>query len=294
MLYFLLFGFGFLFTTTVEASVDQIPVSSYELLKQKIGAKNQSRAIKVLDSERDQNNVNDSFIKKSVTMIIAPHPDDEVLCCSLKIKQKLEQGERVVVVYITDGDAKEKGNERASILYGQQRRGESIEAAEALGLKSNDLIFLNFPDGILDKLPVTGSMISPYTGQSQTSYLSYFPRVSYNLVNLEAKLTHLIEEFNPSELYVSNDTHHDHKFMGDFIKELVHSLVGVLPTVYEYSVHGRKINLESDVFSADKWKAIQIFKTQMHDAYHEKFMKRYAYGLEKFKKWIPTGMMVRE
>ena len=80
------------------------------------------------------------FKKNERVLILAPHPDDEVIGCAGVIQQALKAGARVKVVYLTNGDH----NELAFIVYekrivmrrgefihmGQIRQKEAIKAAE--------------------------------------------------------------------------------------------------------------------------------------------------------------------
>jgi LmbE family N-acetylglucosaminyl deacetylase len=45
-----------------------------------------------------------SFTAQSRLMVIAPHPDDESLACSIVVQRAVRAGARVRVIYATDGD----------------------------------------------------------------------------------------------------------------------------------------------------------------------------------------------
>jgi LmbE family N-acetylglucosaminyl deacetylase len=80
------------------------------------------------------------------TLIIAPHPDDEVLGCGGTIAKLTSRGERVVVAVLTAGVP---GLVTPEMLAGV--RGECREAMSLLGVQ--DLFFLDFPAGHLSYRP---------------------------------------------------------------------------------------------------------------------------------------------
>ena len=85
-------------------------------------------------------------MKKNV-LVIAPHPDDEVLGCGATIKKLSAEGNNVYVLVASRGSAR---------LYNQERvehvRLEAIEAHKILGVK--DTLFLEFPAPELDTIPL--------------------------------------------------------------------------------------------------------------------------------------------
>jgi len=86
-------------------------------------------------------------------MVIAPHPDDEVLGCGGTIRLRIERGDRVSAVFLTSGEL--------GLKHLPQRKAWSIREAEArraariLGL--HRLFFLHQPDWTLDQHLKTAS-----------------------------------------------------------------------------------------------------------------------------------------
>ena len=76
-------------------------------------------------------------------LVLAPHPDDEVLGCGGAIMKHVAAGERVTVIVVTDGAAAGDGQE-AVTDYIQRRQQESRRAAEILGY--GQPLFWNLPD----------------------------------------------------------------------------------------------------------------------------------------------------
>jgi len=254
---------------------------TYEERKQLIKFKNTERNTVSAD-------VVSEFVPR-MSLIIAPHPDDEVLCCSLTIEKKIKAGEKIVVLFLTDGDAKGKGDFEGSLIYGAQRRQESVVAMKSLGIVESDLLFLNFPDGILADLPFGGRMHSPYTNRDETGPFSYAPGIAYNRANLNQLVAHAINTYKPDEIYVPSpekDIHSDHQVGGQIIRKYVQNLRTLsAPAVHEYQIHGREIETASDTFNRSKFEWINLFKTQMHDPHHRDFLSRFAYTNEWFVRW---------
>lgn len=81
-------------------------------------------------------------------LIVAPHPDDEVLGCSGLIQRLLNEGKQVDVAILSGGGKSHAGccEIDESILI-ESRRNLSRKAAEILGLPLENLHFLDYPDG---------------------------------------------------------------------------------------------------------------------------------------------------
>src|ERR1700746_3506094 len=97
-----------------------------------------------------------SFTAQSRLMLIAPHPDDESLACSIVVQRAVRAGARVRVIYATDGENNpwpQRASERKWRLtefdrarWGQRRRQETLAALEALGVSGSSVYFLGLPD----------------------------------------------------------------------------------------------------------------------------------------------------
>ncbi|HUO86992.1 MAG TPA: PIG-L family deacetylase [Thermoanaerobaculia bacterium] len=80
-------------------------------------------------------------------LVVAPHPDDEVLGCGGLLVELVARGAAVRVVFLTDGGGGEEGEERAA--YVERRRQEAAAVADLLGLAGVEHVGL--PDGALDR-----------------------------------------------------------------------------------------------------------------------------------------------
>jgi LmbE family N-acetylglucosaminyl deacetylase len=89
-------------------------------------------------------------------LVLAPHPDDEVLACGGLISAHRERGMPVSVVVMTDGGRGEAGR-AGDPRYVEERREETRRALETLG--GCDLTFLDIPDGTLAARPDAVTMV---------------------------------------------------------------------------------------------------------------------------------------
>lgn len=263
--------------THYQKRINPARFAAFQMKKQNIKTRNALRA-RLQNIEQEQS---------ERILVIAAHPDDEILCCSNAIKTALEQEASVTVIFLTDGDAKVLNNPKASKSYGITRRKESRTAGNLLGLGREDLIFLNFPDGLLSILGEQ-PLRSPYTHQDRTSAGSYFPNTPYTRGNLKTKLYTVIRQLQPTTVFLpsNQDKHADHKAAGIVTKEVLQEQVlKDFPRVQEYTVHGQTVNRDTAVLDARKLDLIRVFKTQMHDLAHEAFLENFAYIKETFINW---------
>ena len=94
-------------------------------------------------------------------IVFAPHPDDETLGCGGTIIRKKAAGADVKIVFLTDGS-----RSHAALIAKPDlkkiRRAEAIKATQALGIGTEDVIFLEFEDGRLSECEkAAGDRIQP-------------------------------------------------------------------------------------------------------------------------------------
>ena len=91
------------------------------------------------------------------SFLIAPHPDDETFGCGSMIALKKQQGARVKIIFLTDGEASLKGHAPiAPQAVANIRKEESLKACVCLGLSVDDLKRYSLPDGQLPRKGTTG------------------------------------------------------------------------------------------------------------------------------------------
>ena len=87
------------------------------------------------------------LLKNNKILIVAAHPDDEMLGCGgtiIKLKEKNE----INVVFLTNGISARTKNKKAANL----RKNECLNLFKKLHLAKPKM--LNFPDNQLDKIPL--------------------------------------------------------------------------------------------------------------------------------------------
>jgi LmbE family N-acetylglucosaminyl deacetylase len=170
-------------------------------------------------------------------LVVAPHPDDESLCCAGMLQQARANGAATAVVWITAGD----GFELDAIVVartlwptaadlrqlGAQRLVEASAAAAELGVPRSRQYFLGYPDrGVA---PMMGdyyqrSYRSKYTGLSAVPYpQAMSPYAGYTGNNLERDLQRVIDQFRPTLVLAAapQDRHPDHNASGALARRLL-------------------------------------------------------------------------
>ena len=197
----------------------------------------------------------------SRVMLIAPHPDDESLACSIALQQAVRAGASIRVVYATNGDdnpwpqrvleRKWRLNTADRKRWGKLRRTEALAALKILGISPDEARFLGWRDqGLTDLLM-----------RDCRSTLQHFAAI--------------ITGWSPTHLLVPSiaDTHPDHNALGVL---LYFVLTDVLPADFEtsawsYVVHGKSAAFfnhaqklpQSKIEAARKKLAICCHKTQI-------------------------------
>lgn len=162
-------------------------------------------------------------------LIVAPHPDDEVLGCSGLIQQALANGAQVHVVLLTNGDASELAvlfgekefpwKPASMIDLGRRRQQESLRALSSLGLQSSHVHFLGFPNNGLVALwrpehwRYSDLYRSPYTHATFSPYShTLTPQAPYCGQQLLSDLVALLQQWRPTQIFVTHprDIHPDH------------------------------------------------------------------------------------
>lgn len=155
-------------------------------------------------------------------VVVAPHPDDEVLLAGGLLHGAVRAGQRVAVIIVTNGDFECRHD-------GLQRERESLAGLAALGVPETQVYFLGYPDGALARLGRTPLARVPRLIQGRcepgnTTYGAFGrPRkdfhsarhgtpATYTADNAVTDLALLLAELAPRNLVVTHpeDTHPDH------------------------------------------------------------------------------------
>ena len=163
-------------------------------------------------------------------LVVAPHPDDETLCCGGAIQRVVGAGGRVTVVWLTSGDAARLVLVSMSRSFfpapavarelGAQRMAEARTATARLGVPPAGQVFLGYPDGGLLELLGAHRTI-PYssrtTGAAAVPYgEALAPGHPYTGASLEQDFTEVLEHTRPTLILAPTplDAHADHRAAG--------------------------------------------------------------------------------
>lgn len=189
----------------------------------------------------------------TLLLVVAPHPDDETLCCGGVIQRVVRAGGRVAVLWLTSGDAARinlilsgrslfPGTAVAREL-GEQRMAEARAATTRLGVAGTGQLFLGYPDGGLQELlgrHRTEPYISPTTGAAAVPYpAALYPGHAYTGESLERDFLAVLGRVQPTLILAPTplDTHPDHRAAGLLVQLLAPQLARAPPVRY-WIVHG--------------------------------------------------------
>jgi LmbE family N-acetylglucosaminyl deacetylase len=185
-------------------------------------------------------------------LVLAPHPDDESLCCAGFILRAVAVGARVTVVWVTSGDAFEldavlvertlrpRGANLRRLAAARIREGQC--AASLLGVAAERQVFLGYPDGGLRELLGAHYAVpyrSPYTGADAVPYAEALePGALYEGRSLEAELDRVIDAAQPTLVLAptTEDRHPDHAAVGELARRAL-GRRGATDRLYSWIVH---------------------------------------------------------
>jgi N-acetylglucosamine malate deacetylase 1 len=198
-------------------------------------------------------------------LVIAPHPDDELLGCGGTLLRYASEGVSVGWLIIT-GMKESYGWDRERII---ERSGEIKEVQNALGIQAKHLYQLDLPPAKLDSLPLS---------------------------SVVEKISEVFSDFEPDEIFLPHpgDVHSDHRVCFDaamactkwfrypFIKKIL-----TYETVSETDANlDLTLPFQPTVFFEisdtleKKWELLTLYKSEMKDfpfPRSEKTIKSLAY-----------------
>jgi LmbE family N-acetylglucosaminyl deacetylase len=197
-----------------------------------------------------------TMTKADRVLVVSPHPDDESIACSGLIQHALEAGAHVRVLWMTAGDHNIVDIVGLPLFWrrvavtpaqfrdiGHRRMQEAMAAAHVLGLSSDDLIFLGYPDAGL-----SGIFMETWTSKPYRSGLTNATSVPYaesavagqpqTAMNLLTDLEQVMTSFQPTIVAYPNliDDHPDHQATELFVTAALADL-HLSPQRLEYVVH---------------------------------------------------------
>ncbi len=192
-------------------------------------------------------------------LIVAAHADDELLAAGGLIQRALAVGAEVWVAFGTNGDGNRLGaviggrrlrpRPADFIAEGKTRQREAQTALGRLGVPSDHIFFLGYPDRGLMMLAAERHdpgkpYVSPFTKTSASPYpLTFRPKAQYTGTDVERDLEAVLTMVQPTVVLTHHaaDRHGDHQALNLFVRQAIKSLDqrGVLrqPQLYTYLVH---------------------------------------------------------
>ncbi|MDD5730792.1 MAG: PIG-L family deacetylase [Candidatus Omnitrophica bacterium] len=197
------------------------------------------------------------FTAPDRVLILAAHPDDEIIGTGGVIQRALAKGASVKVVCFTNGEH----NELSFIVYEKRltfRKGEFIhmgeirgketrEAAKSIGVNENNIMFLGYPDygtqDILfrywqDKRPF-GDLLTRISKVPYADCLS--PGAPYTGRSILRDLEKVLTDFKPTKIFVTHpvDTNRDHRALYVFLRFALLDVGKQFanPEVFPYLIH---------------------------------------------------------
>jgi LmbE family N-acetylglucosaminyl deacetylase len=192
-------------------------------------------------------------------LILAPHPDDEVLGCGGIIQKAVKLNLPVRVVFLTYGDS----NQWSFMVYrkhpvimpkavenmGLIRHDEAIAAAKVLGISSEQLTFLGYPDFSTLNIwyshwgnqPPVESMLTEVKAVPYDN--AFRPGALYKGEEILQDLKTILREFKPTKIFLSHpgDHHPDHRALYLFTNiALWHIDEEMHTTLFPYLIHYKK------------------------------------------------------
>jgi len=180
-------------------------------------------------------------------LVIAPHPDNEILASGGLMQIAFDRGIDVRVAIITNGDGQYLASlalhgqpfpQNADFVnFGELRQRESLAALEHLGVGSDHVYFLGYPDRGLEGLWLADwnqgcPLASRYTRVNRSPYGgTYNPEASYCGRDLVQDLRQIINSFQPDLVVLRqpNDKHPEHSTASAFTRLALSQVMAANP-----------------------------------------------------------------
>lgn len=164
-------------------------------------------------------------MKKRV-LVIAPHPDDDIIGCGGSIVNHISNRSNVYIAYVTNGDASNQAYFPEE--FRKLRQKETLKAAEILGVESQNIFFLE------------ESVWNIRTNECRL------------------KLLKLIRKLKPNICYIphANDAHVDHKIVHQAATEAINMASGPWFKEYEKKENSWEVPV---VLSYEVWTPLGEF-----------------------------------
>lgn len=192
------------------------------------------------------------FSKNDRVLVIAPHPDDEVLANASVILKAKAQGADVKVVFVTFGEHNTSTMLKFFLvpvpttadILAERRHKECLNAAKVLGLNEKDLIFLGFPDfgtlKIWDDHFTNKPYVAAFDLHDKVFYKgSYEEGILFTAPNELSLFEETISSYKPTKIFYPStlDLNPDHRATGLFTEAALFDINTIKPKLFAYFVH---------------------------------------------------------
>ncbi len=192
------------------------------------------------------------FTNQDRILIIAPHPDDEVLANASVILKAKSIGANVKVVFVTYGEHNTSTLVKFLLfpslptvdLLAERRHEECLHAAKVLGLDEKDLIFLGFPDfgtlKIWDDHYGSKRYIAAFDFHDKVFYKgAYKEGVPFTAIEELDLFEEIISSYKPTKIFYPStlDLNPDHRATSLFLEAALFDLNTIKPQLFTYFVH---------------------------------------------------------
>ena len=213
---------------------------------------------------------------KNKVLVIAAHPDDEILGCGGVVALHTEKGDHVTSLIVCEGDSLRYNNKT------QEHQGQIYRAAEVLGVQ--DVRSLKLPDQKLETIVLT-DLIDP--------------------------ILEVVREVEPNIIYCQygGDVNQDHKILFEAILVATRPTEEFIEVVYAFDTASSTEWGYPRNFVPDTWidisstldlkiKAMAEYKTELREYPHPRSLealrnKAYAWGNQCLMESAETFMTIR-
>ena len=174
---------------------------------------------------------------EGVTVVIAPHPDDESLGCGGTIALLKKAGKEVKIIFVSDGSLSHPNSKKyPAPLLVKLREKEALSAVKILGVKKGDCYFMRLKDGSLP-------------GKKQNEF--------NETVNAIAKV---LEPLNAGTVLLpwKNDPHKDHKACWQIVTEAIKQLNISVSLLHYLIWFWERGTAEKELLQSVNWYQIDI------------------------------------
>lgn len=166
----------------------------------------------------------------TISLVVAPHEDDEILAFSGIIENTLNEGGTVKVLLLTNGDY-------FSSELGPVRIRESIAALAHIGVPQSDIILLGYGDAQIAELYMNGDDKTVLTSKAGFDSTYGVPELnmfdyhtldtgspaSYSGFNLSSDMFNILSTLRPQTIYTTSEAewHPDHKYASRLVCDTI-------------------------------------------------------------------------